>query len=48
VVTPTRVEGRQADLMRELATLRGEEQAELATRGHSGLFSRIRDSFVGR
>lgn len=48
VVTPTRVEGRQAELMRELATLRGEEQPELATRGHSGLFSRIRDSFVGR
>jgi len=48
VVTPTRVEGRQAELMRELATLRGEEQPELASRGHSGLFSRIRDSFVGR
>lgn len=48
VVTPTRVEGRQAELIRELAVLRGEEQPELATRGHGGLFSRIRDSFAGK
>jgi len=48
VVTPTKVEGRQAELMRELAALRGEEQAELASRGHNGLFSRIRGSFAGR
>ncbi len=49
VVTPTRVEGRQAELMRELAALRGEEQPELAERGHGGgLFSRIRDSLAGR
>jgi molecular chaperone DnaJ len=48
VVTPTRVEGRQAELLRELAALRGEEQPELTERGHTGLFSRIRDSFVGR
>jgi molecular chaperone DnaJ len=41
VVTPTRLEGRQAELLRE-------QQPELATRGHGGLFSRIRDSFVGR
>jgi len=34
--------------MRELAALRGEEQAELASRGHNGLFSRIRGSFAGR
>ena len=33
VVTPTRVDGRQAELLRELATLRGEEQPELAARG---------------
>ena len=49
VVTPTRVEGRQAELLRELAALRGEEQPELAERGHGGgLFSRIRDSLSGR
>ncbi len=48
VVTPTRVDGRQADLLRELATLRGEEQPQLASRSSGGFFSRIRDSFVGR
>jgi len=49
VVTPTRVDARQAELLRELAALRGEEQPELAARGHNGgFFSRIRDSFVGR
>ena len=48
VLTPTRIEGRQAELMRELAVLRGEEQPELSARAHGGLFSRIRDSFVGR
>ena len=37
VVTPTKVEGRQAELLRELAALRGEEQAELAARGHGGV-----------
>lgn len=48
VVTPVRLDGRQAELLRELATLRGEEQPQLATRNSGGLFSRIRDSFVGR
>ncbi len=48
VITPTKVEGRQAELLRELATLRGEEQPELAERTHGGLFTRIRDSFAGR
>jgi molecular chaperone DnaJ len=48
VITPTGVVGRQAELLRELATLRGEEQPELAERAHSGLFSRIRDSFAGK
>ena len=33
VVTPTRIDGRQAELLRELATLRGEEQPEMAARG---------------
>ena len=48
VVTPTKVDGRQAELLRELATLRGEEQPELGARPHGGFFSRIRDSFAGR
>ncbi|MTD13174.1 molecular chaperone DnaJ [Nakamurella sp. YIM 132087] len=48
VVTPTKVEGRQAELLRELATLRGEEQPELSARAHGGIFSRIRDSLAGR
>jgi len=48
VVTPTRVDERQAEVLRELATLRGEEQPELAARAHGGFFSRLRDSFAGR
>jgi molecular chaperone DnaJ len=49
VVTPTRLDTRQTDLLRELASLRGEEQAELAANGRAGgLFSRLRDSFGGR
>jgi molecular chaperone DnaJ len=49
VVTPTRLDTRQTDLLRELAALRGEEQAELAANGRAGgLFSRLRDSFGGR
>ncbi|MGH3914204.1 MAG: molecular chaperone DnaJ [Pseudonocardiaceae bacterium] len=49
VVTPTRLDARQSELLRELAALRGEEQAELAANGRAGgLFSRLRDSFGGR
>ena len=49
VVTPTRLDTRQTELMRELAALRGEEQAELTANGRAGgLFSRLRDSFGGR
>ncbi len=48
VVTPTRVDGEQAELLLQLAKLRGEEQPELAMRSHGGLFNRIRDSFSGR
>ncbi|MGH4015043.1 MAG: molecular chaperone DnaJ [Pseudonocardiaceae bacterium] len=49
VVTPTRLDSRQSELLRELAALRGEEQAELAVNGRAGgLFSRLRDSFGGR
>ncbi|NNG36512.1 molecular chaperone DnaJ [Nakamurella aerolata] len=48
VVTPTKLDSRQSELLRELAGLRGEEQPELASRNGNGLFSRIRDSFAGR
>lgn len=48
VVTPTKVDGRQAELLKELATLRGEEHPELSTRAHGGLFNRIRDSLGNR
>ncbi|MGH8918606.1 MAG: DnaJ C-terminal domain-containing protein, partial [Actinomycetes bacterium] len=49
VVTPTRLDARQSELLRELAALRGEEQPELAANGRAGgLFSRLRDSFGGR
>ena len=49
VVTPTRLDPRQIELLRELAVLRGEEQAELTVNGRAGgLFSRLRDSLGGR
>ncbi|MGH3882962.1 MAG: molecular chaperone DnaJ [Pseudonocardiaceae bacterium] len=49
VVTPTRLDARQMELLRELAVLRGEEQAELTANGRAGgLFSRLRDSLGGR
>lgn len=48
VITPTRVDARQAELLRELAALRGEEQPELAERSHNGIFSRIKETFAGR
>jgi molecular chaperone DnaJ len=49
VVTPTRLDPRQIELLRELASLRGEEQAELTANGRAGgLFSRLRDSLGGR
>ncbi|MGH3901691.1 MAG: molecular chaperone DnaJ [Pseudonocardiaceae bacterium] len=49
VVTPTRLDSRQMELLRELAVARGEEQAELTANGRAGgLFSRLRDSLGGR
>ena len=50
VVTPTKLDARQEELMRELAALRGEErkagtvQANHMSQG-GGLFSRLRDAF---
>ena len=45
--TPTRLDGDQERLLRQLAELRGEEQPE-ADAGSGGLFSRLRDAFSGR
>jgi molecular chaperone DnaJ len=48
VKTPTRLDDEQERLLRELATLRGED-LPVSTRGHGGgLFSRVRDAFNGR
>ncbi|MBV9314744.1 MAG: molecular chaperone DnaJ [Pseudonocardia sp.] len=44
VLTPTRLDARQIELLRELAVLRGEEQtdAAMSARNGGGLFSRLR------
>jgi molecular chaperone DnaJ len=49
VNTPTRLDERQQELMRELATLRGEEKAsgQVASQ-HKGMFGRLRDAFAPR
>ncbi|MBV8933509.1 MAG: molecular chaperone DnaJ [Kutzneria sp.] len=50
VEIPTKIDTRQAELLRELAALRGEQEPELATvNGHGhGLFSRLRSPRGGR
>lgn len=48
VVTPTKTDAAQQELLRQLAALRDEEHPELAARAHGGLFGRLRDSFSGR
>ncbi|WP_189168743.1 molecular chaperone DnaJ [Pilimelia anulata] len=45
VRTPTKLDAEQERLLREFATARGEEVAELAKQG--GFFSRVRDAFQG-
>jgi molecular chaperone DnaJ len=48
VVTPTKLDGRQEELLRELATLRGEERPAATIQAASnggGLFSRLKDAF---
>ncbi|MPZ67179.1 MAG: molecular chaperone DnaJ [Pseudonocardiaceae bacterium] len=46
VITPTRLDARQTELLREIASLRDEEQTAVAANGKAGsLFSRLRDSF---
>lgn len=47
VRTPTRLDGEQEKLLRELVRLRGEESPE-AGAGNGRLFSRLRDAFSGR
>lgn len=50
VVTPTRLDDRQRELLRELAQLRGEEHPEAAPKlpSQSSLFGKLRDAFSGR
>lgn len=47
VAVPTKLDARQTELLRQLATLRGEEQPDLVggNRNGHGIFSRLRDSF---
>ena len=47
--TPTKLDARQEELVRELARLRDEERpaGEFAV-GGQGLFSRLKDAFNGR
>jgi molecular chaperone DnaJ len=45
VQTPTRLDERQQELLRELAGLRGEDLADGAGANTGGLFSRVRDAF---
>jgi molecular chaperone DnaJ len=46
VVTPTKLDARQTELLRELAAVRGDEQPDLVANGRNGggLFSRLRGS----
>ena len=48
VTTPTRLDAEQEKLLRELAALRGEDQADSHREAQGGLFSRVRDAFNGR
>jgi len=46
VETPTRLDARQEELLRELAALRGEEEPDGAVRAeHKSVFGRLRDAF---
>jgi molecular chaperone DnaJ len=52
VATPTKLDARQEELLRELAAIRGEERATTTIQAgrveSSGLFSRLRDAFNGK
>jgi molecular chaperone DnaJ len=45
VETPTRVDGRQGDLLRELAELRGEARSNGHAASSKGVFGRLREAF---
>ena len=47
VETPTRLDPRQEELLRELAAIRGEEQPTGDVRpAHKSVFGRLRDAFT--
>ncbi len=49
VQTPTKLDEQQEDLLRQLATLRGEERpAGRMAPAHSSVFTKLRDRFAGR
>ncbi|MFN8076116.1 MAG: molecular chaperone DnaJ [Kineosporiaceae bacterium] len=49
VLTPTRLDDEQEELLRKLAALRGEERPSgRMTPANQGVFSKLRDKFVGR
>ena len=49
VQTPTRIDGEQADLLRQLAELREETRPEVTVQKHGrGVFGRLRDAFAGQ
>ncbi|MGI8721890.1 MAG: DnaJ C-terminal domain-containing protein, partial [Geodermatophilaceae bacterium] len=48
VLTPTRLDPEQEEILRKLAALRDEERPVSTRAGGSGLFSRVRDAFNGR
>ena len=45
VAVPTKLDGQQEELLRQLAKLRGEEHPEAVVSAGGGLFSRLRDAF---
>jgi molecular chaperone DnaJ len=48
VQTPTRIDGEQRELLRQLAELRGESSPEGSVQKHGrGVFGRLRDAFAG-
>jgi molecular chaperone DnaJ len=48
VQTPTRLDGEQRELLRQLAELREESAPEGTVQKHSrGVFGRLRDAFAG-
>ncbi len=49
VQTPTRIDGEQADLLRQLAELREETRPDVTVQKHGrGVFGRLRDAFAGQ